>query len=731
MSNSGRSSNKSRASSSPQVKKTSTTSSGVEEGMMTPVVVEGGGGGKVMLQEEKEIIAFARRLAANEKRDRDQALKRLEAWMTKHKQLSERDLLKIWKGLFYCMWMSDKAQVQQELGRAISRLVHCFGPDLARAHLFVATFYRTVRREWTGLDQHRLDKFYSFMRSMLRECLAFAQQRAWSPEALAAVVLPLDAEVLVQPWPNGLRLHLCDLILPELAKVGGAGLTAAQALAVLQPFLVAMAASSDVVVAERARARVLLDLIEAKKKQRTKGEAMDEDNEGEEDASMFDGVDLEALQATVFDLAAAPETREKYRAGLYDAHKGLQGLTGKKRADATKAVLVSLPKPSATSVGRKGKKAGMQEEEEEEDDDWMDEDEDGSGEEESEDESEEEEEEKEEAFAAPVKGSKKRKTQGEIAPAKQQQQQQQQQKGGKKQAVVVESKKAKKEEKKTATPTPTPVTSESKPAKGALGDKAEKKAKVSKKGGEEEATATMMKKKGMPPATQPSETKSSSSKRNAENKKASTTTTTAAATTAAKKTGSLEQGTNRKSAEVKVPTGGKGEAAATQKTAAAAKKTKVVVDGTATEQAAPSPEKKAKKQSSAAAAAPAAPAAEPMFIPSKKFAGGKSGYAFKKGREGVGYYIDPVQRGGGAVASVGGAGNAGSSKKVRWGKVQVKLFNKHASPADGKGNTVSFMGGGAARGGKGKQGGRGGRGGGGRGGGRQQNNNRRKAVSYF
>ena len=699
---------------------------------MTPAMVEGSGGGKVMLQEEKEIIAFARRLAANEKRDRDQALKRLEAWMIKHKQLSERDLLKIWKGLFYCMWMSDKAQVQQELGRAISRLVHCFGPDLARAHLFVATFYRTVRREWTGLDQHRLDKFYSFMRSMLRECLAFAQQRAWSPEALAAVVLPLDAEVLVQPWPNGLRLHLCDLILPELAKVGGAGLTTAQALAVLQPFLVATAASADKVVAERARARVLLDLIEAKKKQRSKREAMDEDDEEEEKASMLDGVDLEALQATLFDLAAAPETREKYRAGLYDAHKGLQGLTGKKRADAAKAVLVPLPKPRATPVGRKGKKAGVQgEEEEDEEDDWMDEDEDGSEGEEGEDESEEEEEEdEEEAFAAPVKGSKKRKARGEIAPVKQQQQQQQQQQnGGKKQAVVVESKKTKKEEKKTATPMPTPVTSESKPAKGALEDKAEKKTKLSKKG-EEEATTTTTKKKAMPPATQPSETKSSSSKRNAEKEKASTTTTAAATTTAAKKTGSLEQGTKRKSAEVEVPAGGK-EEAATQKTAVAVKKTKVVVDGTATKQAAPSPEKKTKKQSTTAPASPAAPAAEPTFIPSKKFTGGKSGYAFKKGREGVGYYIDPVQQGGGAVASVGGAGNAGSNKKVRWGKVQVKLFNKHASPADGKGNTVSFMSGGAAGGGRGKQGGRGGRGGGGRGGGRQQNNNRRKAVSYF
>ena len=730
MSNSGRSSNKSRALSSPQVMKITTTCSSVEEGMMTPAIVEGSNG-KVILQEEKEIIAFARRLAANEKRDRDQALKRLEGWMTKHKLLSEKDLLKIWKGLFYCMWMSDKAQVQQELGRAISRLVHCFGPDLARAHLFVATFYRTVRREWTGLDQHRLDKFYSFMRSMLRECLTFAQQRDWSSEALAAVVLPLDAEVLVQPWPNGLRLHMCDLIIPELVKVGGAGLTTAQALAVLQPFLVAMATSADKVVAERARARVLLDLIEAKRKQRTKGEAMDEDNEGEDGASMLNGVDLEALQATVFDLAAATETREKYRAGLYDAHKGLQGLTGKKRASAAKAVIVSLPKPSATPVGRKGKKAGREGEEgeeEEEEEGWMDEDEDGSNEEGGEDNSEEEdqeeaeqeEEEEEDSHAAPAKDCKKRKAQEEIVPVKQQQKE----KGWKKKGMV-DSKKAKKEGKPMASPTLTPASSESNLAKGALGDKAEKKTQLSKKGGKEEATTTT-KKNVMPPATQPSETKSSNSKRNAEKEKA------LAMMSAAKKIGGLEQGIKRKGAVVDVPAEGKEEEATTGKTAAvaAAKKTKVMVNGTATRQAAPASENM--KKQSLTAAAPTAPAAEPTFIPSKKFAGGKGGYVFKKGRQGVGYYIDSVQRGGGAMPSVGRAGNAGSNKKVRWGKVQVKLFNKNASPADGKGkNTVSFMGGGAAGGGTGKQSRRGGRGGEGRGGVTQHNKNRRKAVSYF
>ncbi len=34
---------------------------------------------------------------------------------------------------------------------------------------------------------------------------------------------------------------------------------------------------------------------------------------------------------------------------------------------------------------------------------------------------------------------------------------------------------------------------------------------------------------------------------------------------------------------------------------------------------------------------------EPMFFASKEFAGGKNGYAFKKGPKGVGYYFDQVR----------------------------------------------------------------------------------------
>lgn len=40
--------------------------------------------------------------------------------------LTREDLLKLWKGLFYCMWMSDKPLVQEELARKLAGLVACF-----------------------------------------------------------------------------------------------------------------------------------------------------------------------------------------------------------------------------------------------------------------------------------------------------------------------------------------------------------------------------------------------------------------------------------------------------------------------------------------------------------------------------------------------------------------------------------------------------------------------------
>uniref|UniRef100_A0A8C0C1B4 RRP1B protein n=1 Tax=Buteo japonicus TaxID=224669 RepID=A0A8C0C1B4_9AVES len=81
---------------------------------------------------------------------------------------SQEELLKIWKGLFYCMWMQDKPLLQEELADNISQLIHVIQNTEAR-HLFIQTFWQTMNREWNGIDNLRLDKYYMLMRMILRQ----------------------------------------------------------------------------------------------------------------------------------------------------------------------------------------------------------------------------------------------------------------------------------------------------------------------------------------------------------------------------------------------------------------------------------------------------------------------------------------------------------------------------------------------------------------------------------
>ena len=61
---------------------------------------------------------FAIKLAANEKKDRERAFKKIRTYL-KAKSMNENgpkftetDMVKVWKGLHYCMWMCDKLIVQ-------------------------------------------------------------------------------------------------------------------------------------------------------------------------------------------------------------------------------------------------------------------------------------------------------------------------------------------------------------------------------------------------------------------------------------------------------------------------------------------------------------------------------------------------------------------------------------------------------------------------------------------
>ncbi|XP_033915889.1 ribosomal RNA processing protein 1 homolog B [Melopsittacus undulatus] len=196
-------------------------------------------------------IQFAQRLAANEKRIRDRALKKLRGYISVRTQraaggFSQEELLKIWKGLFYCMWMQDKPLLQEELANNISQLIHSIENTETR-RLFIQTFWQTMNREWNGIDSLRLDKYYMLMRKVLRQSFEVLKRNEWD-ESLTELFLQLQMKEVMDPdssAPIGIKLHFIDIYLDELAKVGAKELTADQNLKFIEPFCKIAAKSKD------------------------------------------------------------------------------------------------------------------------------------------------------------------------------------------------------------------------------------------------------------------------------------------------------------------------------------------------------------------------------------------------------------------------------------------------------------------------------------------------------
>ncbi|NXK07250.1 RRP1B protein, partial [Herpetotheres cachinnans] len=159
---------------------------------------------------------------------------------------SQEELLKIWKGLFYCMWMQDKPLLQEELADNISQLIHVIQNTEAR-HLFIQTFWQTMNREWNGIDGLRLDKYYMLMRRILRQSFEVLKRNEWD-ESLIELFLQLLMKEVMDPGsnaPTGIKLHFIDIYLDELAKVGAKELTADQNLKFIEPFCKIAAKSKD------------------------------------------------------------------------------------------------------------------------------------------------------------------------------------------------------------------------------------------------------------------------------------------------------------------------------------------------------------------------------------------------------------------------------------------------------------------------------------------------------
>jgi ribosomal RNA-processing protein 1 len=172
-------------------------------------------------------VIFAQKLASSEKVERDKAVTRLTKWFNIRSQgenhFTQEEMLSVWKGLFYCFWMSDKMLIQEELAENICNMIDAFA-SLKDTVLFMRTFFMTMTREWFGIDKWRKDKYAQLTRRFVRKVFKFNKAKDWN-EGLAFRLARMFKSHCFQSDSNtngiGFRLQVIDVFMEELAKVRG------------------------------------------------------------------------------------------------------------------------------------------------------------------------------------------------------------------------------------------------------------------------------------------------------------------------------------------------------------------------------------------------------------------------------------------------------------------------------------------------------------------------------
>lgn len=232
-------------------------------------------------------IHFSQQIAANQKNIRDKGFKKLKRWLSSKSAVqafSEEDMMKLWKGLYYFFWMCDKPLVQEDMADEISKIIHCFQkPEYT--FLYIDTFLQTMSREWFGIDRYRLEKFMMFIRKFLHHSFLYVKRKGWKMLYLKKLRKVLRKTV-INPGSKssllGLKLHIADVYMEELSKVGGDELTPKLLRFFLIPYCEVLASSENVIYMDSICKNVFCFLV-------------DQDEEEDENLITFNPLSIEKL----------------------------------------------------------------------------------------------------------------------------------------------------------------------------------------------------------------------------------------------------------------------------------------------------------------------------------------------------------------------------------------------------------------------------------------------------
>ncbi|XP_073296558.1 uncharacterized protein [Primulina huaijiensis] len=214
---------------------------------------------------------------------RSQSLRLIQTWLeSQPHQLSDSDINKLWKGLFYCIWHADKTPNQVALIDRLTSLFLSLEPSFSLK--FFRGFLLTLRREWSGIDRLRLDKFYLLIRRFVRALFELMKLRKWDCELLGKYLGVLEddgflAEDKLQG--NGVNYQVASVYLEEL-KGMKFPVTHEVVDLIFRPFYAVMMRSKDRILLGKVKSCVFDELVKVGKgllEKKTKGVSCKEDDE--------------------------------------------------------------------------------------------------------------------------------------------------------------------------------------------------------------------------------------------------------------------------------------------------------------------------------------------------------------------------------------------------------------------------------------------------------------------
>ena len=208
--------------------------------------------------------SLARRLVHTLKSERDAAFALVSEWVTGASAArgGRAEMLKVWKALFYTVWMSDGPLVQGELCLSLAGLLRRLAAPASRAVAvdFVGAFFETLQREWIGLDRFRVDKFMGLTRRIVYETFVFVRATGHEPRVRAALLGELERAMIAPP--SGFASHVVDVFVDEL-MASGAGDSGVRTTAMLQPLIALLARGEERLVVAHAARTVFEDVLPA------------------------------------------------------------------------------------------------------------------------------------------------------------------------------------------------------------------------------------------------------------------------------------------------------------------------------------------------------------------------------------------------------------------------------------------------------------------------------------